>query len=456
MNQKDLEQPPKKDKFIFYGWYIAVAGLMSYALGYGARYSFSVVFPSLLDEFKWPRDITAAMLSVHVLVYGMIAPVAGFLVDRTGPRKTMVSGAILLSAGLALSRWGNEPWHFYLSFGVLSGAGLCLMGSVPFTTVIRNWFESRRGLALSFMFFGSGGAFAFYPAVAWLIQHIGWRNTFLVEAFVLAGVMIPLFIFVVRYHPMEKDLVRDGYAGKTETTPARLGKTMQVMDTAWAATDWTLPRAVRTSRFWLLSLSLFSLWGVMEHIMVAHHVAFAIDAGYPKIYASSVLSLFGVLFALGSLAGLISDRIGRELTVTIGTVIGISGIVVLILIQDTSSPWMLYYYAMSLGAGIGICSPTIPAAITDIFQGPKVGFVIGFIWFGLAIGGAIGPWLGGWLFELRGNYWLAFVVAIILYVVACAAIWLAAPRKVRRVSGQSKTFPASLQKSEGKGRGELP
>jgi MFS family permease len=194
----------------------------------------------------------------------------------------------------------------------------------------------------------------------------------------------------------------------------------------------------------------------MEHIMVAHHVAFAIDAGYPKIYASSVLSLFGVLFALGSLASLISDRIGRELTVTIGTLIGISGIVVLILIQDTSSPWMLYYYAMSLGAGIGICSPTIPAAITDIFQGPKVGFVIGFIWFGLAIGGAIGPWLGGWLFELNGNYWLAFVVAIILYVVACAAVWLAAPRKVRRVSGQSKTFPASLQKSGGKGQRELP
>jgi sugar phosphate permease len=202
LNNKDLEQPPKKDKFIFYGWYITVAGLISYTLGYGARYSFSVIFPSLLDEFKWPRDITAAMLSVHILVYGMIAPVAGFLVDRTGPRKTMVSGAGLLSAGLALSRWGSEPWHFYLSFGVLSGAGLCLMGSVPFTTVIRNWFESRRGLALSLMFFGSGGAFAFYPAVAWLIHHIGWRNTFLVEAFVLAGVMIPLFILIVRYHPM--------------------------------------------------------------------------------------------------------------------------------------------------------------------------------------------------------------------------------------------------------------
>jgi MFS family permease len=445
----------KKDNF-FYGWYIIIVGLISYALGYGARYSFSVIFPSLLEEFKWPRDITAAMLSVHILVYGFIAPVAGYLVDRTGPRKTMISGAVLLSAGLALSRWGNEPWHFYLTFGVLSGAGLCLMGAVPFTAEIRNWFESRRGLALSLMSLGSGGAFALYPAIAGLIQHIGWRNTFLVEAVVLAGVMIPLFFLIMRYHPMEKGVVREGYAKETEASPDRRGRTMEIIDSAWTATDWTLPRAMRTSRFWLLCLALFCLWGVMEHILVAHHVAFAIDVGYPKIYASSVLSLFGVLFAFGSLAGLISDRIGRELTVTIGTLIGISGIVVLILIKDASAPWMLYYYAISLGVGVGICSPTIPAAITDIFQGPRVGSIIGFIWFAFAIGGAIGPWLGGWLFEWRGNYWLAFVVAIILYVVACAAIWLAAPRKVRRVSGQSKTIPASLQKSGGKGQGELP
>jgi MFS family permease len=443
-NPQDFPASIKKDRFVFYGWYITVVGLLSYALGYGARYSFSVIFPSLLEEFKWPRDTTAAMLSVHILVYGFIAPMAGFLVDRTGPRKTMVFGATLLSLGLALSRWASEPWHFYFSFGVLSGAGLCLMGSVPFITVIRNWFERKRGLALSLMFLGSGGSFAIYPGIAWLITDVGWRNTFLVEALILAGVMIPLIIFVVRYHPMEKGLVRDGLAEKKEISPKKFEKTMQVMDPVWAGVNWTFSKAVRTSRLWLLALTTFSLWGVMEHILVAHHVAFAVDVGYSTIYASSVLSLFGVLFAFGSLAGLISDRIGRELTITIGTIIGISGIVVLLLIKDTSAPWMLYYYALSVGIGIGICAPTIAAAITDVFQGPQVGFVIGFIWFGFAVGGAIGPWLGGWLFELSGNYWLAFVVAIALFAVACGAIWLAGPRKVRRVSGQAKTCSPSL------------
>jgi MFS family permease len=427
---------------MFYGWYITIAGLVSYTLGYGARYSFSVLFPALLEEFKWPRDATAAMLSVHILAYGLVSPIAGYLVDRTGPRKTMVCGASILSLGLILSCWGNNLWHFYLSFGVLSGAGLCLMGSVPFTTVIRNWFERKRGLALSIIFCGAGMGFIFYPPIAWLIDSLGWRGTFLIEGIVLGAIMIPLIVWVVRYHPEEKGLVQDGTDSCEGVIRKKSETVVQILDPEWARVEWTVAKAVKTKRFWFMALTTFSLWGVMEHILVAHHVAYAIDAGFPRIYASSVLSLFGILFAFGSMAGLISDRIGRELTITIGTVVGISAIIVLMLIKDASQPWMLYYYSLALGVGIGITAPTIAAAVTDIFQGPKVGFVIGWIWLAFAVGGAIGPWFGGWLFEIYGNYFLAFLVAIILYVLACVAVWLAAPRKIRRII--RKTPPVDL------------
>ncbi|HEX7372990.1 MAG TPA: MFS transporter, partial [Thermodesulfobacteriota bacterium] len=106
----------KKTNPLFYGWYIALVGATAYALGYGARFSFSVIFPSLLEEFKWSRDLTATMFSVHLLIYGIAAPITGFLVDRTGPRKTMVLGTILLALGLILSRWGNQIWHFWITF----------------------------------------------------------------------------------------------------------------------------------------------------------------------------------------------------------------------------------------------------------------------------------------------------------------------------------------------------
>lgn len=429
-----LKSEQKTSSRFFYGWYIAIAGLVCGALGYGARYSFAVIFPSLLEEFKWPRDTTALMMSIHLLVYGLFAPVVGYVTDRADLRKTMILGSAILGFGFALSRWASQPAHFYLAFGVVFGIGLCFIGSVPFTTLIQNWFERKRGLAFSIVFFGNGLAFGLYPITAWLIHYVGWRNAFLVQGLALPALLIPLILFVVRYHPREKGLLRDGSSARHDLASAPARKEMRIMDPAWAAVDWTIAKALKTKRFWLLSVTAFSLWGVMQHILATHHVAFAVDAGYSPIYASFVLSLSGITSALGSLAGLISDRIGREVTLTIGTVLGISGIMVLMLIQDPSHSWMLYYYTLSSGFARGLCSPTIAAAITDIFQGPRVGFIMGAIWFFFSVGGAIGPWLGGWLFELSGNYMGAFSVAIALFALACAALWLAAPRKVRRIT----------------------
>jgi len=424
----------KKRPIIFYGWYIVAAGIISYTMGYGARYSFSVIFPSLLEDFQWSRDITAGMLSVHMLVYGLAAPVAGHLADRAGPRKTLGLGTLVLCMGLAASGLGNRLWHFYLTFGVLTGAGLCLIGSVPFTAVIRNWFEKRRGLAFSILFFGAGGAYICYPGIAFLITHMGWRLTFLTEALVIAAVA-PLVIFIIRYHPREKRLEVDGIQEKLKDCPIQEAAP-EMRDPVWTATQWTVSTAIRTARFWMLCLSAFSVWGICQHIMVTHHIAFAIDCGYSKIYASSVLSLFGITFSLGCLTAMVSDRIGRELTFTIGVVIAVSGIIILTLMKDTSQPWMLYYYAIAFGIGLGMATPIIPAAITDVFQGPKAGAIIGLIWFAFALGGTLGPWLGGRLFEVNKNYVLAFGAAAIGSTASCAAMWLASPRKVRPVPGR--------------------
>ncbi len=422
-----------KHRLFFYGWTIVAVGIVVQSLGYAARYSFSVIFPALLDDFQWARDVTAAMLSVNLVIYGIVAPIAGGLVDRIGPRKTMISGAILLASGLALSAWASEPWHFYLSFGVMTAVGLCLMGTVPFTSVLRNWFDRKRGLAFSLMFLGTGGAFASYPAIAFMIDSAGWRNTFLLEAAAIVVITLPLMAIFVRYHPREKNLVPDGLEAKVASSSNI--STPRFPDPAWVATDWTLARAMKTTRFWMLCLTSFSLFGLGEHIVIAHHVAFAIDVGYSVIYASSVLALFGVLFTCGSFAGLVSDWIGRELTITLGALICISAIAVIMLIGDTSQPWMLYYYAIALGFGIGIAVPTIAASVTDLFQGPKAGAVIGFIWTSFAAGGAIGPWLGGLIFESYHSYQPAFILSIASFAISIIATWLAAPRKVRPVPG---------------------
>jgi MFS family permease len=424
----------KQSGTIFYGWFIVGVGILAYALGYGGRYSFSVIFPSLLNEFSWPRDQAATILSFHLLVYGVTAPFAGSLVDKIGPRKTMVCGTLIFSLGLALSGYGKSPQHFFLSFGILSGAGLSLMGAVPFTTILRNWFERKRGLAFSLLFFGVGGAFACYPGIAFLVEKYGWSVAFFVEGFTVSGLMLPIIILIIRYHPREKGLVSDGNSKTACDSKIGLQKTEQIVGYDWASIDWTLGKAATTFRFWLLCISTFSMWGIAQHIMVTHHVAFAIDLGYSSVQVSSILSLFGVMFSLGSLAGFICDRIGRELTMTAAMLICLSGVLAIIIMEKNLSLWMLGYYAMAFGFGLGMTNPVIAAATTDIFQGPAVGTIIGFVWFSFAIGGTIGPWLGGWIFEFTGSYVVAFILAMIFCVVSCSALWLAAPRKARRLS----------------------
>jgi MFS family permease len=406
------------------------------ALAYGVRYSFAVVFTSLLEEFQWSRGAAATILSLHLLAYGVTAPVAGTLVDRIGARRTMSLGAVLLALGAATSGLGSALWHFYLSFGVLMGVGICLVGAVPFTRIIGNWFLDRRGMALSLLFFGSGGAYLLYPLVALLIDRIGWRGAFVVEAAIAVCLLLPAVGLLIRNSPQEKGLLPDG--GLKPTPAPELEQTL----TAGVAgpgvipdrivADWTLRKAMKSLRFWALCLCAFSVWGITEHILVAHHIAFAEDVGYSKLYASAVLALFGVLMSVGALLGLISDRIGREATFGVGTVVGVTGIVVLMLIQDTSQPWMLYVYPILFGLGFGMTSPTIAAAATDMFQGQRAGAVIGFVWFCFAIGGTIGPWLGGYIFENSGSYQPAFMISAVSFVVAFIALWVAAPRRARR------------------------
>jgi len=350
----------------------------------------------------------------------------------------MFTGILLLTLGLILSRWSYEPWHFYLTFGVIAGIGLCLFGSVPLTMIIRNWFEQSRAKALSILFFGMGMAYACYPAVAWLIERLDWRDAYAAEGLILAAVVIPIIALVMVYHPHQKGLERDGRISDERATAIRALEKRRVVDKDWVAVEWTLKKAARTSRFWLLCLTTFTLWGIGHNILVTHQIAFAMDIGYSHLYASAVLSLGGLAFSLGALASVISDRIGREEATTIGLAISFSSIVVLLLVKDTTHPWMLYYYAISFGFGFGMCAPLVTTIVTDIFQGPKVGSTVGFVWFSFAIGGTIGPWFGGLLFELTGDYIIAFIIAGLMFFVAGAAVWLAAPRKVRLVPGRVK------------------
>jgi MFS family permease len=257
-----------------------------------------------------------------------------------------------------------------------------------------------------------------------------------IEGLIIIAVFGPVISLILVYHPRQKGLTRDGLDEEKDNSAILELEQRRVIDRGWTAREWTLPQAIKTYRFWLLCFTTFSLWGVGHHIIITHQVAFAIDVGYERLYASAVLSSSGWMFCLGALSSLISDRIGREPAITISVAAILSSIIILLMITDASRHWMLYYFSCVFGFGFGMCAPLVAATLTDIFQGPKVGTTVGFVWFSFAVGGGIGPWFGGLLFELVGNYRLAFASAGVLFIMAGGAIWLAAPRKVRLVPGK--------------------
>ena len=91
-----------------------------------------------------------------------------------------------------------------------------------------------------------------------------------------------------------------------------------------------------------------------------------------------------------------------------------------------------------LGYGAASVFGAIPA---ELFQGRHYGTVFGTLSLAAIVGGAIGPWMAGALYDRTGDYVLAFWLAIAASVVSAAAIWLAAPRKVRAVAGRVGRLP---------------
>ncbi len=112
----------------FYGWVIVAVTFVSMAIGVNARTSFSLFFPPILQEFGWDRGVTAGAFSVGFLISAIMSPLMGRLMDRGGPRAVMELGTVLMAAGLLLAPLTTQPWHLYMTIGVLVGAGSVCLG----------------------------------------------------------------------------------------------------------------------------------------------------------------------------------------------------------------------------------------------------------------------------------------------------------------------------------------
>lgn len=417
----------------YYGWVIVGIAFLTMAVGVTARTVFSLLMPPLIDEYGWDRGLTAGAFSFGFLVSAVLGPVAGRVVDTRGPRAVILAGVLLMASGLILAQWIERPWHLYATLGVLVGGGANMMTYTVHSQFLPNWFVHRRGLAISIAFAGAGvGAIALLPWLQSIIANSGWRAACLVMALLAFFVAGPLNLFV-RKKPEELGLRADGLS---QAIPEAEAQGSNIADPAWTAIEWTLARAVRTSRFWWIVIAYFCGLAAWYAVQV-HQTKYLVEIGFTPIVAAWALGAVSVAGIPGQIGfGALSDRIGREWVWTAGCGGFAMCYGALMALENSPSNALLYAMVVSQGFfGYALTSVMGPI-VAEIFDGPNYGSIFGTITIALVGGGAAGPWVTGVIHDLTGGYRLAFLLIMGCCVISAVAIWMAAPRKVRLVSGR--------------------
>lgn len=410
----------------FYGWKIVWVGIIGMVLIYGIRHSFAVFFTPILEEFSWSRGNISIMMSLNVLIYGFVAPVAGILAERWKVRILLPLGIGILGAATAGCAYARELWHFYVLFGALIPVGSALSGWPIIAPAIMNWFVRRRGMVLGIAQMGGGLSFVYTIFVKYSILEVGWRTTFLVLAGMVVCILFPLYLLFFYYRPEDKGLKPYGSA---EMSPSPGGEKKTPAAKIPVTRNWTFSQILHSSQLWLLVFSYALYWGVAGYLVLAHQVRFAEDAGYSSIFSVSIFALFGVTVFLGQMSGFLSDRVGREKAATLASALSILALLSLLSVRDNSQPWLLYVYCICYGYGGGLFTPTIFAGSADIFYGRYYGTVSGLLLTGMGVGAVFGPWLGGYIYDVTGSYRPAFVLCMACIALSCLILWIAAPRK---------------------------
>jgi MFS family permease len=424
----------------YYGWALVGVAFVTMAVGVNARTAFSLLYPPILDEFGWDRGLTAGIFSFGFLLSALITPFVGRLIDRRGPRLIVEIGIATMAAGLLLAVLAREPWQLYLTLGALCGGGVNCFTYVTHSTYLPHWFVRRRGLAISIAFSGVGaGSIVILPWLQSLITHSGWRSGCVMLGILLLALLAPLNL-LLRRKPEDLGLEPDG---ARSTGPAAAPHAAYVVDHAWAAVDWTLGRALRTSRFWWLALGYFGSLFAWYAIQV-HQTKYLTEIGFSPSDAAWALGLVSLVAVPGQIAlGHLSDRIGREWVWGIAN----AGFVVcgLTLVMLAKHPTMALLWVMVVAQGtLGYALTSVMGPIpAEIFAGRHSGGIFGMVMVSGILGGAVGPWAAGVLHDVTGSYAPAFWASLGCNLVSILAIWRAAPRKVRTVAGRVGAYSSS-------------
>jgi MFS family permease len=385
---------------VFYGWLVVAGAFVSHLLSYGIlTVAFGVFFPFMAETLGLGRGVLASIAAGARLVSAGIAPLVGPVVDRRGPRVIMGLGVLSLAGGAVVLAGSHSAWHVMLGYGVVMAFGSVALGELTGDTTVARWFVRRRGRALAISTMGLSTAGIVLPLpTALLIEHLGWRGAWIA----LGGVTLVLGLAataVMRARPEDHGLVPDG--GDT-------GAPGSARATAAAEVSLTARQATRTPAFWLLIVST-NLAGLGFFGVNLHLFSFVTDRGMSAALAATVITYLYTLHTVAKpLWGLIAERLHVRYCIAACYAGGALG--VLLLVVGSGSLAWLVAFATVYGLTRGAQSFVTSLAWADYFGRQAQGAIRGLASPFRHVSAAAGPVVGGVLYDVTGDYRIAFTI----------------------------------------------
>jgi len=414
-----------RERKIFYGWWMVLASaILNFFAGGTFFYGFTTFFNPIRQTFGWTAATTSIAFVFQRLEAGILGPIAGFLVDRVGPRRLMIPGWIITGVGFFLMSRIDSLWAFYGSF-VLIATGLSLGSFVVMNATIANWFTRKRSRALTFIYVGFGASGLLVPMVRLFIGEFGWRESLIFVGVMLWIVGIPLSL-LMRHKPSQHGYLPDG-----ETRPP----TSEVIDavtqpSANIDTDFTVKSALKTRTFWLLGFVFF-----FQHIgtsaVMVHIVPYLESVNVPGQMAAWAVTGMTVCSLIGRLGfGLLGDFANKRYLIAIALSFQAAGLFIFSLIDGDRS-WLIIPFLLTYAPGYGGPIPLRPALQGDYFGTKNFGAIMGLMLVITMMGGLVSPVFAGWIFDVTGGYRTAWQIFALTTVPAIPLVLLARPPRAR-------------------------
>lgn len=401
---------------VFYGWVmLGVGGLAMFASGPGQSHIFSVFVSPISADLGISRTAISSAYAAATLVAALGLPYVGRLIDRFGVRRVVVVVAVLF--GFANVAFGQVAGllSLTLAFGALRFLG---QGSLALcaNNLVSQWFSRRRGIALSLTALGFSLSMAVHPPLAqWLIDRVGWRESWLWLAVLTWALLVPMIVLLIQNRPEDLGLAPDGDAATGHDALRR-----DAVDAGL-----TLGEALRTPAFWIIAVGLSSL-SMLVTGMFFHQVSVFSLQGLSAQTAARAFAIAAVVMVITMpVFGYLLDRLPTRRMFASALLIMSAALVALA--QVTDVPSMIAFSVV-----FGLANAGLQSHYTYLwpryFGRRHLGSIQGTAKTMGVIGASIGPLPLGIAFDVYGGYsGMLYALAVIPIVCAGMLVYLRPP-----------------------------